>query len=210
VADHLRRLAAALDAQPAELVGLLVLLVGGVAATLVIWIGPPGAGPAVLTDAAAPALLLEDPPPSELTVHVAGAVRRPGIVRLTSGARVADAIAAAGGARADALLDGLNLAAVVEDGQQVLVPAATAGGQGGQGAAGGGSVDPVVDADGRVDLNLATAEHLEQLPGIGPVLAARILAWRDQHGPFTETGQLRQVPGIGERTFQSLAELVRV
>lgn len=197
--DHLRRLAAALDVRPAELTGLLVLLVSGTCVSLAIAVSaanrPSTATPVVVEGVAVTTTA------ADVTVHVAGAVRQPGVVILALGARVADAIAAAGGPRPDANLDGLNLAAHVEDGERVLVPAA------------GGGADAVVlgaDPDPRVDLNAATARELEALPGIGPVLAQRIVSWREQHGPFREPGDLRAVPGIGERTFQSLAELVKV
>ncbi|MDQ4129519.1 MAG: ComEA family DNA-binding protein, partial [Actinomycetota bacterium] len=131
-------------------------------------------------------------------------------VRVPKGARVADALEAAGGAVPDAALDALNLARPLADGDQVLVPlpgatpptvpaaAAT--------TAGNGARRP----DGRLDLNRASADELEELPGIGEVLAARIVSWREEHGPFTSVGQLRDVPGIGERTFQNLADLLSV
>ncbi len=138
--------------------------------------------------------------PTLLLVDVQGLVRRPGIVRLPAGARVADAIAAAGGLRPGASTQGLNLARRLTDGEQVLVGVpAPAGGGAAPGATGG-----------KLDLNLATAEQLEQLPGVGPVLAARILAWRDQHGRFASVDQLREVKGIGARTFEELSPLVYV
>lgn len=208
VADHLARLAAALDVHPAELVGLLVLLVGGTVVSGVLWVAAASPTAAPAPGDRPPDITLSEDEPERLTVHVVGAVRRPGVVSLPAGARVGDAVQAAGGSRPDAYLGGLNLAALVEDGQQVVVPAAGAAGDPEAGVpAPAGSA---VDAEGRVDLNRATAEDLEQLPGIGPVLARRILTWREEHGPFSTVGQLREVPGIGERTFQSLAELVRV
>lgn len=198
--DRLRTLRAWLDATPAETAGLAVLLAGAVAAAgLVWWTSQPGP----LTDASAPAAVPTATAPVRLTVHVAGAVHRPGVVTLPHGARVTDAIDEAGGARPDAVLAALNLARVLEDGERVLVPSPddpevpSAGGAGER-------------TDGRVDLNRATAAQLEELPGIGPVLAQRIVDHREDHGPFTEVGDLREVPGIGERTFQSLAELVAV
>lgn len=195
---HAHRLAKALDARPAEVVGLSVLLVGGLVATVVLVAASSSTDlPAFETEA--PALLVEQ---VDVLIHVAGAVRQPGVVRLPAGSRVADAIAAAGGARVDAVVDALNLAALVEDGERIVVPTAT--------EAPVAHADAVVDADGRLDLNRATADDLDGLPGIGPVLASRVIAWRDQHGPFREVGQLREVPGIGERTFQALADLVRV
>lgn len=146
----------------------------------------------------------------DVIVHVAGAVKAPGVYTLPGGSRVGDAVQAAGGAKPKAVLDGLNLARVVNDGEQILVPdrrAAQAGPTAGTapaptgGAAGTGT-------DNMVSLNQATAADLETLPGIGPVLAAKIVEHRDAIGGFTEVGQLRDVSGIGEKTFQSLAPLV--
>lgn len=131
-----------------------------------------------------------------LVVDVAGDVRRPGLVRLPAGSRVADAVAAAGGALPGATTEGLNLARVLEDGEQVLVGAPAAPASPG--------------AAGLVDLNAATAEQLDALPGVGPVLAERIVAWRDAHGPFASVDQLREVSGIGERKFAELRDLVTV
>lgn len=199
VVHHLRRLGAALDASPAELAGLALLLAGSLVVTLLVAAGGSSArGPAPVT-VVAPA----SDRGTSVVVHVTGAVRQPGLVRLPSGARVADALAAAGGARTDAVLDALNLAAEVADGQQVLVPGAE--------SATPTTAGPTAAAgDGRVDINRASAEELEALPGVGPVLAARIVAWREEHGPFEDPGALRAVPGIGERTFQAMADLVRV
>lgn len=197
-----------LEATPAEVAGLTVLLAGAALAAVVVWwtavprpvadLGPRDGRPAVT---------VEEPPAEPLLVHVGGAVVRPGIVRLDPGARVGDAIGAAGGARPDAVLDGLNLARPLNDGEQVLVPDATADdgtGGGPSGPAPGGAWRP----DGRLDINRATPSDLEELPGIGPVLAQRIVDHRDEHGPFSEVGDLRDVPGIGEATFQRIAELV--
>ena len=143
-----------------------------------------------------------------MTVHVAGAVGTPGLVRLPVGARVADAVDAAGGLLLDADPGPLNLARTVADGERIDVPRVgeVALGQGPGGADGDGGVR----SDGLVDLNRATPSQLEELPGVGPVLASRIVAFRDANGPFTEVGQLREVSGIGEKTFQSLAPLVAV
>lgn len=153
------------------------------------------------------------PPPPELIVHVAGAVTRPGIVHLAAGARVVDAIEAAGGVSDDADLDQLNLAAPLGDGVQVRVPhqgetvpspvSPAPTGSGG-GAAG------VPPAPTVVDLNRATAAELEQLPGIGPSLATAIVTWRTDHGPFKRIDDLLDVPGIGPAKLASLADRVTV
>lgn len=145
-----------------------------------------------------------------VVVHVAGAVTHPGVVELAAGARVVDAIEAAGGALATADLDRLNLAAKLTDGQRVLVqnvgdpPEAP-------GAPGDPSVAPgTAEAGGLLNLNTATAEQLEELPGIGPALAEAIIAERERRGGFRNVLELRDVRGIGEKRFADLVELVTV
>ncbi len=150
-------------------------------------------------------------------VHVAGAVTRPGLVRVQSGARIADAIAAAGGGLPDADLDRLNLAAKVADGQRIPVAkiGAPTTGQPVDGSANGtdppagGSVDGS-STSGPVDLNTATETQLETLPGIGPSFAAAIIRERERRGGFTSVDQLRDVRGIGEKRFAELKPLVSV
>jgi competence protein ComEA len=140
-----------------------------------------------------------------LVVDVSGAVRRPGLQRLPRGARVADAIAAAGGALPRADVDAVNLAAPVADGVQVLVPRrAAAGGAGGAGSAGGDGTA----SGGPVDLNSATAEQLDALPGIGPSTAAKIVEYRQAHGAFHSLAELDAVPGIGAGRLAQLKGLV--
>lgn len=139
---------------------------------------------------------------STVVVHVSGAVARPGLVSLPTGARVADAVVAAGGALPDAALSSLNLAAPVVAGQHIVVPW-DAGGDGadrGGGTAGGGPVP----------INSADASTLVALPGIGPVLAARIVEHRERHGPFTTAEDLLGVPGIGEATLAALRDHIAV
>jgi competence protein ComEA len=140
----------------------------------------------------------------EITVHVAGAVRRPGLVRVRHQARVADAVAAAGGAAPQADLSGLNLAAPLGDGDQVVVPLR---GDSGGGTAGVGGRP---NDDGRVRINTATEQELEQIPGVGPVLAGRIAAHREQYGPFAVVEDLLDVPGIGEAKLAALRDAVVV
>ena len=141
-----------------------------------------------------------------VVVSVVGLVARPGLVTLPQGARVADAVAAAGGLLPDADPASVNLAAVVSDGQQVAV------GVPGAGVAGGAApgVAGAADGGGPVDLNAATAADLDALPGIGPVLAQRIVEHRERNGPFRSVEQLDDVPGIGPATYAELAELVAV
>ncbi|MGY1820930.1 ComEA family DNA-binding protein [Geodermatophilus sp. SYSU D00079] len=135
-------------------------------------------------------------------VAVVGLVARPGLVVLPVGARVADAVAAAGGLLPEADPASVNLAAVVADGQQIAV--------GVPGVTSTGAALPEPAAGGRVDLNTATAADLDALPGIGPVLAQRIVDHRAQQGRFTSVEQLDDVPGIGPATYAELAELVTV
>lgn len=210
VHGRLGRLASALDATPAELAGLTALLLGGVVCLAVlVWWSPPGAPPAAGAVGAVPTPIdaADAGPQGSVTVHVVGAVARPGVVSLPAGARVVDAIAAAGEATLLADVGQLNLARAVTDGERIEVPergAAVTEEAGAEGASAAGAFL----ADGRLDLNRATAADLETLPGIGPVLAARIVSHRDASGPFATAGALREVPGIGEATFQRLADLV--
>lgn len=225
------------EATPAEIAGLLVLLTGAVLTTvLLVWeanqrpepppvatgpgdvagpadIGAHGAGggldgPAdVEADHGHPGTG-EDEVAGPVVVHVTGAVARPGVITLDDGGRVTDAIAAAGGATDDARLDLVNLARPLQDGEHVHLPRegeeTRPPGVGSPGAAAGqGPAD-------RIDLNTATADQLETLPGIGPAKASAILRHREQHGPFSVPGDLRDVSGIGEATFQRLADLVTV
>ena len=141
------------------------------------------------------------PPEPGAYVHVAGAVRRPGLYRLPAGARVAVAVRRAGGPARGAQLAAVNLAARLQDGQQVVVPGTgtAAGGTGGGAAAAGG-------ATAKVSLGSATAEQLEELEGIGPTLAEKIVDYRTKRGGFRSLDQLRQVDGIGEKRFEALKE----
>ncbi len=149
-----------------------------------------------------PVELLPPPTPAPLRVHVAGAVRQPGIVLLPAEAIQADAIAAAGGALPAADLDALNLAAPVEDGQRIVVPA--------RGMIVATDAGPAAMVGGLLDLNLASAVDLEQLPGIGPSLAAAIISYRERNGPFRSVEDLLNIPGIGPTRLSQLRELVRV
>lgn len=143
------------------------------------------------------------PPEVSLLVHVAGDVKRPGVVRLPAGARVEDAVEAAGGLRRGADVGATNLARLVVDGERIEVGAD----QGQSQLAPSGSIG-VPGAP--IDLNTATAEQLDSLPGIGPVTAAKILAWRTANGRFTIVDELAEVPGIGPKTLAELRAHVRV
>jgi competence protein ComEA len=144
-------------------------------------------------------------PSDQVAVHVAGRVRHPGLVRLPAGSRVQDAIAAAGGATSGADLDAVNLARKLTDGEQVRVP-------------GPGDPPPPPEPGAAttpgtpsapLDLNTATVEQLDTLPGVGEVTAGRIVAYRSAH-PFTTVDELLEVPGIGQRRFEQLKDLVTV
>src|SRR5262245_26394453 len=137
-----------------------------------------------------------------VVVDVVGAVRRAGLLRLAEGSRVADAIARAGGATRRADLAQVNLAAPVADGQQVVVPR--------QGVVVAGAVGAPAPAgsSGPVSLSTATAEQLDGLPGIGPVTAQKIIAYRQQHGPFHSVAELDAIPGIGPARIDELKGLV--
>jgi competence protein ComEA len=142
-----------------------------------------------------------------LVVHVAGAVVTPGVYRLPNGSRIHDAIGAAGGAVPEADLHRLNLAAPLEDGVRVLVPrpgdpAETSPSAPSPNAGGGAS------SRGKVNLNSATAEELAGLPRVGPVLAQRIVEYRQQHGRFASPEDLDAVPGVGAKMLESLLPLV--
>ena len=133
-------------------------------------------------------------------MYVVGAVRRAGLVRLSEGARVADALERAGGPTRRADLTAVNLAAPVADGQQIVVPLRVTGAAGAAGAATG--------APARVSLASATLEQLDELPGIGPVTAQKILDWRQAHGPLRSVDDLDAIPGIGPARVEQLRDLV--
>ncbi|HEY2072906.1 MAG TPA: ComEA family DNA-binding protein [Gaiellaceae bacterium] len=136
---------------------------------------------------------------AELVVDVAGAVRRPGLYRLAQGTRIADAVAAAGGATARADVTLVNLAAPLADGEQVLVPA-----RGSAAASGGSAPSPTAP----LDLNTASTEQLDALPGVGPATAQKIVDYRQTHGPFRSVDELEAVPGIGPSKLAQLKGLV--
>ncbi|MDP2711374.1 MAG: ComEA family DNA-binding protein [Solirubrobacteraceae bacterium] len=187
--------------------------------------GPEAAGAEVAGsgDGDASSVRVERADGGRLTVHVAGAVHRPGVYRLRAGARVDDALRSAGGARGRADLTAVNLAARLEDGRQVLVPerapsqgAPAAGGPGATAAAGrlASGADPAagttVAPAAPLNLNTATLEQLQTLDGVGPGIAQRILDYREQQGGFGRVEQLGEVPGIGVKRLATLTPLVTV
>jgi competence protein ComEA len=177
-----------------------VALVAAVVAGVVLLRGRPAEQPLAVPEVATSSQAAG----AELVVDVEGKVRHPGLVRLRDGSRVDDALRAAGGVLPGVSTAGLNLAQKVTDGQQVLVGIAPMGAPLGA-PAGAGTA-----AGGLLDLNLASADQLDALPGIGPVLAQRIVDWRTEHGRFASVDQLQQVSGIGASKYASLKSKVRV
>jgi competence protein ComEA len=138
----------------------------------------------------------------ELSVHVVGAVSYPGVYRLEEGDRVIDAIEEAGGPLPEADLEALNLAQTVHDGQKVMVP-----------MLGEGAVSSSSEGEGestKININHASEKELEELPGIGPTLAGRIVSYREKSGGFRSVEELKQVTGIGEKKFAELKDLVEI
>lgn len=195
---------------PGRTAAAALLVVAVVAATvvalLVQWHRPREVAPptVVRTGSPLPGTSASPSPPAAVVVSVAGRVVRPGLYSLPAGSRVDDAVRAAGGLEPGASYGVLNLARRLADGEQVLVavegqPGAGVGTSGGTGA-----------GNGPLDLNAATVEQLDGLPGVGPVLAQRIVDWRAEKGRFASVDQLREVPGIGESKYATLKSKVRV
>jgi competence protein ComEA len=162
---------------------------------------PAAAAPA--SARSAPAVRLERRPAGVALVHVAGAVRRPGVYRLRDGERIRDAVRHAGGARPGADLNAINLAAKVADGQQVVVPRRGAAAPAGGAEAAGAPQAPI-------SLNTATAEQLDTLDGVGPATASKILEYRRQHGGFRSIDDLGEIPGIGPKRLAALRGKVQL
>ena len=199
------RLAALSRGELVGLVALLAVTLGGAGLWYVRSLPRPVEVAAAPSGGMASAPASASPSPEVVVlVDVAGWVRRPGVYEFTEGARVIDAIDAAGGARSGALLEALNLAAPLTDGTQILVPR-----EGQEGVAPapvtGGAV-----AGGLVNVNSAIATELEELPGIGEVIAQRIIDYRTENGPFATVDELLDVSGIGDAILESIRELVTV
>jgi competence protein ComEA len=211
-----RRLLDLVEFRPRETVALAVLCLALVAGAAFAYARSlPKGAPRGLASPIAPA----PPAPSAtasggVVVHMAGAVRSPGVYSLAPGARVIDGVRAAGGAAPDADLSSINLARLLTDGERVYVPRRgetpppDAGGGGAPAADGGGA--PGAAAGGKVNINTASVGELDGLPGIGPVLAQRIVDYRTQHGPFRSVNDLQKVEGIGQKKFESLKDFVTV
>ncbi|KHK98969.1 competence protein ComEA [Microbacterium mangrovi] len=193
----------------------IILILGALAVTVVIGVVRAGGGaastPAV--SATRPAAAPTSGTQKRVYVDVAGAVKRPGLFVLPGDARVLDAISAAGGFASKAARGSVNLARPLTDGEQLVVPAEGAtpsptGDAANTSSVGDSSGAPA--AGGKVDLNTATKEQLEELPRIGPALAQRILQWRKDNGRFTSVDDLQAVSGIGDKMLAALRDLVRV
>jgi len=201
------------DLERRELVGLLLIgTIVVVACLLWYWRSLPrpvrieasGTSVAAVHAPGESALPAASPTP-ELVVDVAGWVRHPGVYRFHRGDRVIDAISAAGGAKPGANLAAINEAALLQDAQQILVTR-----RGADGGAGGGGPGGVGSAGGKVNLNSATLDQLETLPGIGEVIGQRIIDYREQHGPFRSVDDLLNVSGIGPSHLADVKDLVTV
>jgi competence protein ComEA len=196
----------------AELTGLIVVLVlalGGAGLWYVRSLPRPiqvaASRPATTGASGATGAASASPSATPVIVDVAGWVRSPGVYAFADGDRIVDAIERAGGARHGAYLAALNLAAPLVDGTQILVPR-----EGAAPAPGGTGSTTTGAAGGLVNINTASATELEALPGIGEVLAATIVAYRDEHGPFASVDQLEDVSGIGPSTLEDIRDLVTV
>lgn len=163
-----------------------------------------------------PVILLPPPTPLPILVHVAGAVTNPGVYSLPQDSRVQDAIKAAGGLLPEASAGFLNLAAPLQDGDRILLPTriptlqpTIPGSTSNSTPASRSQVVPPA-AEGRININTATLAELDTLPGIGPVTAQSIIAYRDAHGPFNTLEEIMDVPGIGPATFERIKDLITV
>lgn len=204
--SHLSALAARLTIAPLHLALLLIAVLA--ALVLALWLttrAAPELAPVAGVASPEPVVELPESAPAAsagsdvVTVHVAGEVRKPGVVELPAGSRVVDAVAEAGGARKGAELATVNLARVLVDGEQIVL-----GKAGSLDPGGAGPASPAGAPGGKISLSSATAAQLEALPGIGPVTAARIIDWRSAHGGFRSLQQLLDVPGIGEKRLSEL------
>lgn len=186
--------------------GAAVVLVLAAAVIAVLLAGAQASGrsrvlPVASSAGTAPPSAAATTGPPTLYVHVAGEVVAPGLYLMKEGARVADALAAAGGLTEAAESDAVNLARRIVDGEQLIVPEVGA-------APAPGAVPGAVAGSGPISLSTATAAQLEELPEVGPATAAKIIAYREANGPFASVDQLLEVPGIGEKTLEGFRDQV--
>jgi competence protein ComEA len=182
---------------------LSAVLVGAVLVSLAVLLVRRPEPPRIVVQQPATRAVASPPIPALLVVHLSGEVIMPGIYQLPVGARIDDALKAAGGPTDSGDIQRLNLAARLADGQQIVVPK---------------RINPVLatfstapsPTPGRINLNAASVAELDQLPGVGPVTAQRIVAYREQHGPFTKVEQLREAKLVNAPTFEKIKELVTV
>ncbi|MGQ9832319.1 MAG: helix-hairpin-helix domain-containing protein [Candidatus Villigracilaceae bacterium] len=181
-------------------IGVLI----GLAASGILWLtASPPRGQAVI--------LRPAPTPVPLVVQVSGAVLRPGVYALPQGSRVRDAIDAAGGLLADANTEKVNLADLLNDGQKLVIPGASGiSSEGSEFVPVDNELTATQSPDSLIDINYATAEELETLPGIGPTLAMRIVQYRDEHGPFQAIEDIMNVSGIGPSLFGRIKDYIYV
>lgn len=196
----LRRVIRAVTAPPVA--GGVVLLSAIVIAVLLVVMRPQGTEAVNESAREQPTAFTEivEAQPEPVLVHVAGEVQKPGVVELEAGSRVEAAIVAAGGVTEGAVLEGINLARVLFDGEHIVIPNAQT--QSFQDAPG------VISTDGKIHLNTADAAALETLPGIGPALATRIIDWRENNSGFSSIDDLLQISGIGLKIFEQLRDQV--
>jgi competence protein ComEA len=181
----------------AGIVGALVISLS------VLLVRPPDAPRIVLQQPAVSRPAASPPVPERLVVHISGEVIAPGVYQLPVGARTEDALKAAGGATESGDIHRLNLAARLADGQQIVVPKRVSPIQ-------APASDAVSPTPGRLNVNIASVAELDRLPGVGPVTAQRIVAYREQHGPFSSIDQLRQANLVNAATFEKIKELIGV
>lgn len=196
----------ALAFRPVEviaLVALVALILGGATLAYVRSRPVAAAGAAPAPVVVAPSAVPSTSTP--ITVHVAGEVKRPGVYSFDEGARVIDAVRAARGFTAKADRTAVNLARLLADGEQIVVPR-----RGPNGAPAAASSAAPGSPGALININTATVAELETLPGVGPVLAQRIIDYRDQHGPFTKPEDLQNVSGIGPKTYESIAPHITI
>lgn len=175
--------------------GIALVLIG---AGVLQWLGRPPQGE--------PVKLIPPPTPAPLVIHVAGAVNQPGVYELPQGSRVREAIAAAGGFTPDADPQQVNLAAVLVDGQRILVPSVAPASSDSTRSA----EEVVALPSFPLDINTAAQVELEALPGIGPVTAQKIITYRQEHGLFQSIEEIQNVDGIGPVTYEKIRDLIVV